>query len=107
MKKYEIVTPYGTTYQIDEDGCFLQSGEHKWEHPHDSWKCTGCAELRPFGHLRFITLASFLKMIEAGHDWKFKNGKPRYTLTDLDHGTNRVHRNTEYHGISLAWKVTE
>lgn len=103
MKTYVITTRYGDRYEIDEDGCFLRAGESTWEHPHDTWKCTGCAKILPFGHLRFFTLPAFLKMIEAGQDFTFKNGKPRFTLTDLDHGTSRIHGNTAYHGIAAAW----
>lgn len=103
MKTYTILTAYGTTYQIDEDGCFLQYNEHRWEHPHDSWKCTGAAQLLPFGHFRNHSLPTFLAMIEQGKCFTFKNGKPRFTLTDLDHGTYRIHGNTKYHGIRTAW----
>ena len=106
MKKYRIITKYGTTYEIDLDGCFLRSEQHKWDHPHDTWKCTGIAELRPFGRLRFIMLEDFIKMIEnSGTVWKFKNGKPKYTLTDRDHGTNRVHGNTAHYGIYYAYEI--
>ena len=99
MRKFSILTPFRTTYVIDEDGCFLQYGEHKWKHPHTAWKCTGCAEIRPFGNLRFFDLASFIELIENGEITTFKNGKPRFTLTDKDHGTFRVHGNTKYHGV--------
>lgn len=99
MKTYSIVTPYGTHYKIDECGCFLEYNEHKWQHPHDSWRCNGIAELRPFGNLKMHSLSTFFKMIENKESFLFKNGKPRYTLTDIDHGTFRVHGNTEHHGI--------
>lgn len=102
MKKYQIYTPHGTVYEIDEDGCFLRYGEHAWNHPHKTWKCTGCAELLPFGNLRYYSLKEFISMIEDGKKFTFKNGNPKYTLTDLDHGTNRVHGNTKYHGIWSA-----
>ena len=105
MNKYRINTPYGTHYEIDEDGCFLRSGVHKWEHPHETWKCTGCAELLPFGNVRRHSLTGFIRMIESGHKFTFKNGNPRYTLTDLDHGTHRLHGNTKYHGIHSAYKM--
>lgn len=102
MKTYSIFTPYGTKYVIDSDGCFLEYNNNKWAHPHGTWKCTGCAKLLPFGNFRFIPLVEFLEMIESGENFKYKNGKPKYTLTDLDHGTKRIHGNTIYHGISRA-----
>jgi hypothetical protein len=105
MKKYQVITPYGTQYIIDEDGCFLEYNNNKWNHPHDSWKCTGIAEILPFNNLRFHSLAHFIDMIQNKKDFTFKNGKPRYTLTDKDHGTFRVHGNTAYHGIAYAYEV--
>jgi len=105
MKKYAILTKYGTKYEIDEDGCFLKYNQHNWKHPHNTWKCRGCAELRPFGRLRFHNLTNFLAMIEKGQKWTFKNGKPRFTLRDIDHGTERIHGNISTHGIYLTWKI--
>jgi len=58
--RYKIQTRSGTIYEIDADGCFLRYNDHKWEHPHDSWKCTGCVEIKPFGRLRFIPLDRFI-----------------------------------------------
>ena len=105
MKKYRINTPYGTHYEIDDDGCFLKYDINEWKHPHETWKCTGCAELIAFGNFSFHSLPEFISMIESGHKFTFKNGKPRYTLTDLDHGTRRIHGNTKYHGIQSAYKM--
>jgi hypothetical protein len=105
MKKYRIITPYGTVYEIDGDGCFLKYGEHTWEHPHDSWKCTGIAELLPFGNIRRISLDTFKAMMEAGKSFLFKNGTPKYTVLDLDHGTSGLWGNTKYHGIKYAYPV--
>jgi hypothetical protein len=106
MKKYRIITPSNTVYEIDNDGCFLRYDNHEWSHPHKTWKCTGCAELLPFGHLKLHSLNDFLEMIESNRDFRFKNGRPKYTLTDNDHGTFRVHGNTAYHGIYSAHVIT-
>jgi hypothetical protein len=103
MKTLEVITKYGTRYTIDEDGCFLKYNENKWEHPHDSWKCTGIAKLRPFGNMTQLSLKTFFEMAANKQTFTFKNGNPRYTLTDLDHGTHRIHGNTKCHGISSAW----
>jgi len=98
----EVTTAYGTHYEIDEHGCFLKYDEHKWNCPHDSWKCVGVAELLPFGNFRFHNLSSFIGMIKSGQSFRFKNGNPKYTIVDLDHGTKRIHGNTKYHGIAYA-----
>lgn len=105
MKKYQVVTPYGTRYVIDEDGCFLEYNNNTWMHPHNSWKCTGVAEILPFNKLRYYSLAQFIDMINNKKDFTFKNGNPRFTLTDNDHGSFRVHGNTKVHGIAYAEEV--
>ncbi len=107
MKHYRIITPYGNTYTIDQDGCFVQYNEHVWKHPHNTWKCRGVYEIIAFGQWRFLPLQQFINMIESGHRFTFKNGKPRYTIADLDHGTARGWGNTEHHGIKSAWEVKQ
>ena len=85
MKLYRI-----DEFLIDEDGCFLKYGVHEFIHPHDTWKCTGCAEAVAFGRLKSYSLVEFLDMIEHGKIVRFKNGKPRFFITDMDHGTFRI-----------------
>ena len=34
----------------------------------------------------------------------YKNGHPRYTVVDLDHGTTRIWSNTVHHGIKAIWE---
>jgi len=104
-KKYRIITKYGTVYEIDEHGCFLRYNNHYWECPHDSWRCVGCAEVLPFNRLKYYSLPEFLKMIENGHNFRFKNGNPKFTLLDCDHGTYRIHGNIKAHGISMAYRI--
>ena len=36
-------------------------------------------------------------------EMRFKNGAPRYTMIDIDHGTRRMHGNTRHHGIVRVW----
>jgi len=104
-KKYHVMTAYGRHYAFDERGRFLRCNVRI--RPSPAWKCAGCAEVRPFGRLRFIRLDEFMEMISRGHKFTYKNGKPRYTLTDIDHGTFRVHGNISCHGISGAWVSNE
>ena len=93
MKTYLITTKYGTIYEIDSDGCFLRYNQHTWKHPHDTWKCTGCAKILPFGNWQYLDLETFLSMIENNQITTFKNGNSMYTLTDMDNGTHRRHGN--------------
>jgi hypothetical protein len=102
MRTARIITKQGTIYEIDEDGCFLRYNEHKWNHPHESWEMRGLT-LYQFGQYRyFIRLSDFFEM--AGNhqtNWTFKNGKPRYFIADIDHGTNRMQSD----GISRAFII--
>lgn len=104
-ERYRIITMLGTVYEIDEDGCFLRYNNSMWKHPHEDWKCTGIAEVRPFGRLFFINLADFIKLIENDTKFTFKNGNPKYTLTDIDYGSERTHGNIKCHGIRYAIKL--
>ena len=105
MKKYRFMTANGDYYDIDGDGCFLRSKNGQWQHPHDSWKVRGVYEIISFGQWRYHSLDYFIGMIENGDSFTFKNGKPRYTIADIDNGTMRGWGNTEYHGIKAAWVI--
>lgn len=102
--KYTIWTRYGTLYEIDKDGCFLRYGDNKWKHPHNEWKFLGFAELLPFGHTRRISFEDSIRMMESKTQWLRKNGKPKYTVIDLDHGTQRIWGNAGVHGVERAFR---
>lgn len=58
--------------------------------PSGEWKVTGAVELNNFGGVvRRYSLAEIVRNPSA-IPWKFKNGKQRTHVTDLDHGHKRM-----------------
>jgi len=106
---YKLVTPYATRYVFDEHGCILRYDDSKFTCPHNSWRIVGICEILPFNNLHFIPLAKVLIDMKNGikYNWKFKNGKPRYTVQDIDHGTLRTWGNWNVHGISYIKEIQE
>lgn len=57
-------------------------------------------------HVNYNIAVPFVKLTEEFIDslqLKFKNGNPRFTVSDIDHGTHRLWGNTKYHGVSRLW----
>src|ERR1700676_128102 len=52
------------------------------------WKALALVRRCNFGTLETIPFAAWRNRL-ADIQWTFKNGKPRYTIRDLDHGTVR------------------
>ena len=105
--KYEITTPYGDRYILNSLGNVLEySNGFKWQNYNyptrslkenlDTWKVLGLVEIKPFNNLGYLIPLKEAVKIKS---YSFKNGRPRYTATDLDHGTTRVWGNWNYHGI--------
>ena len=95
----KIVTQNGTNYTIDLDGCFLQYNQHSWQHPHNSWKCSGVAMRKAFNHFDYFDLADFALMIKSGEITTFNNGSAKFYIRDIDNGTNRL----QMDGIAKAY----
>ena len=101
IKELVIVTPYGNRYRVDTRGRIASS---QWGHS-DDWIMVGIYPTHPFvrnwKHLiRFEDLTEErIKQL----DLRYKNGHPRYTVVDLDHGTRRVWGNTAHHGIKYMY----
>lgn len=56
--------------------------------PSDTWRVTGAVRFNNFGHIvERYTLAQVLAGIGP---WRYRNGKQRLYLCDLDHGTHRT-----------------
>lgn len=102
--KYIITTAYGYKYVCDKDGYVLEYSNGLRENPDSesrkTWQITGAWFHIGFGHIRHITLAQLAKT----KDLRLKNYKPRYGLTDIDHGTHRLHGNKKHHGVSSCTK---
>lgn len=99
----QIRTNYGNTYKVDDDGYVIEYSNGLKEDPNSesrkTWQITGAWYNIGFGHYRIITLSELL----TKKDFRLKNGEPRYGLTDIDHGTTRLHGNKRAHGVSAVW----
>jgi hypothetical protein len=87
-----ITTPYGKTYTITDNGDISYTGLE----PSGQWKLLG---IKPCYGGGFIPLANITQAWLDAHPLLYKNGNPRYTGVDLDHGTRREWGNTKHHGI--------
>ena len=100
MNGYIITTAYGNIIKTDERGYVLEYSNGLKKDRNDenrkSWQITGAWRNIGFGHVRYCTLAQFVKR----NDLRLTNGLPRYGLTDIDHGMIQLQCNKEYHGVS-------
>lgn len=95
--RIEITTPFGETYIIHRNGN-IERCSVPGLLPSGHWKFLGLVCLRPTYFVPFEKITQ--KWMEANRPGLlFKNGKPRWTVRDLDHGTVREWGNTEFHGV--------
>lgn len=102
MRKYEIATPYGERYFIHERG-EIERGDGL-NRPNDQWRLVSIFTVRGRFVVSFDDLDEWLA---SSPDLLYKNGKPRYTVHDFDHGGYRTWGNTDYHGIKTIAKVRD
>ena len=84
-EKYVIYTNNETYPVIKKDGKYLIARQHSKDFSED-WELVG---ILPIG----AALSRIIKPEDAIAnitDWKFKNGNPKYTIVDKDHGTKRI-----------------
>lgn len=94
--KLEITTPYGDRYIIHENGDIERTDIEGFK-PSGDWKMRGIRSLRCSTLL--IPLEDIPAWLERKPPILFKNGHPRWTVADIDHGTYREWGNTRSHGI--------
>lgn len=106
---YRIVTKSRHWYETDAWGCVLRcdNGLNKVGssmRERNSWRFLGLVPIDNFGRVgRMIFLDEAAAMPDG--ELLYKNGKPKYTLVDVDHGTRRLHGNHLYNGVSDIRKV--
>ena len=105
MDCYKITTPYGNSYETDKNGCVVRysNGLDKTKasaEERESWKILGATSTHPFAGVHIIPLVELIAL-----PLRHKNGAPRYTIVDRDHGTMRVIGNTRVHGIASITKI--
>ena len=86
MSNLKIVTK-NETFSVTADGLI---GRPKIDHaPTGQWKLLGFVRYTNFGHVaEYIPFANVEELI-ARNDWNYKNGKNKWHVRDLDHGTTR------------------
>lgn len=85
IEKYVIYTNNETYPVIKKDGKYLIARQHSKDFSED-WELVG---ILPIG----AALSRIIKPEDAIAnitDWKFKNGNPKYTIVDKDHGIKRI-----------------
>ena len=96
-----ILTPYGNHYKIDKDFNIIRT-DIKGFKASKQWKLLGLALVT--GNSITVPAAKIKSWLKLKKSLLYKNGHPRYTGVDLDHGTTRIWGNTVYHGIQRIWE---
>lgn len=104
MKYLEIGTPYGDCYIVNEQGYITQDRYGVKPCFSGSWIMKGVIRVNTSCRLA-ISLQELFEMDLDSVQWRYKNGNPRFTVMDVDHGTTRAWGNTKYHGIRYICKV--
>lgn len=90
-KKLTVLLP-SETMEIDlTSGLFTRIRQGDAYKGGDDWKCTGAVTFK-FGRIHEVFTLEDLRNGKAGM-FKYKNGKQRLFITDLDHGTYRIQMN--------------
>jgi hypothetical protein len=93
-----IRTPYGKEFEINKAGQIIRMDMEFT--PSDDWKFLGISHVKRREFIAFTQLTpDVIKTLKL----RYKNGKPQYTVIDLDHGTRREWGNTTAHGIQSLW----
>lgn len=85
MKIIHIITK-GETFTVNEKDQIERTGRNAVT-PSDHWKLMGAVEYK-FGRQCRVYTNDEIRRQEV--PWKYKNGKQRCHIMDLDHGTARV-----------------
>jgi hypothetical protein len=95
-----ISTPSGEYYKINRKGEI----SHKNYPPSGQWLFLGLQRVHGNRLLNeFIPFAKITPDLLKTLKIRGKNGNPRYTIKDKDHGTIRLWGNCGYHGVDTIW----
>jgi hypothetical protein len=90
-----IRTPYGRRYKVNAKGEFDNGSGFSGQ-----WKMLGLSHVK---RNEFIPFQKLTKEMVNNIRTTWKNGKPQWTVRDLDHGTVREWGNTAVHGVNGIW----
>jgi hypothetical protein len=82
---YRITTRNRNSYRIHDDGA-IERIDGQWKPDASRWRLIGILPINAYHPERMIPLRD----IDTITDWTYKNGKPRFTGIDVDHGTTRA-----------------
>lgn len=104
MKMYLMIyTPYGDRYKVD-----LMTGDFVsvWAlgRSEVNYSADGRWKFKAFSHVKkndWITLERIQKNPSVVDiiKWRWKNGNPQWTVSDVDCGTHRKWGSTKFHGV--------
>ena len=98
-----ISTPYrGEAYRVENDGQIVRLDMPDFI-ASKQWLMVGLVRVN--STRLAVSLRGITQQWLDANPLRYKNGNPRYTIRDLDHGTIRDHGNTVYHGVS-AIRIT-
>lgn len=90
---FTILTPYGAQYQVFEGG---RIKSRQLSEPSNTWLFLG---LQSVNSNFFIPLSDITPELLNQIPILYKNKNPKFTVRDLDNGTERVWGNSKYHGV--------
>lgn len=96
MKHLIITTPYGDKFRVNEQGLITQYKNKEFS---GGWKMHGIASVTNMRVAFGLTFPNINEERIKELNLLYKNGNPRFTVEDIDHGNSRVWGNTKYHGI--------
>jgi len=92
-------TPYGDYYYVTKEGYIVR---HPNDTPSTKWVFLGLSHVKRRHHIPRVALTpEFLKTFNPC----WKNGKPQWTVMDLDHGTRGEWGNTSAHGVKFICRA--
>lgn len=95
-KILHIRTPAGRVYDVSTKGELAVTGV-----PYSGdWLFLGLKHVR---YNRVIHVDEITEDFIDNVQLRYKNGNPKYTVLDRDHGTVRMWGNTKYNGVSSLW----
>ena len=89
-----FTTPYGDHYVVNERGELAKNND---KHFGSQWLFLGIQHVE---RNEFIPIEDLTPERVKQLELRYKNGKPQYTVKDLDHGTPRLWGNTASRGIA-------
>lgn len=96
-----ILTPYNDHYKVDSKYNIIRT-DIKGFKASNQWKLVGIADVKSMKLV--VPVEKIQSWLKLKKPFLYKNGHPKYTIVDYDHGSIRVWGNTVHHGIKSIWE---